>query len=782
MALKKTDTPSQVEKLAVEKSGFKLIYQPSEQMGLVVMNNFPLLGKLAALRFLEWVLANPGGTISLPTGKTPEHFIKWVTYYLSTWDNKETQNDLQENGIDSTSKPDMHSLHFVQIDEFYPIDPSQRNSFHFYVNKYYIKGFGLDPKKALLIDCRKTGLPEGMNLDDIWPGGIVDLSLRFRHATTNLETLQKSVLEEIDQWCYQYDEAIRQLGGIGFFLGGIGPDGHIAFNVLGSDHHSTTRLTPLNYETQAAAASDLGGIEVAKKRHAITIGLGTISFDPKCTAIIIAAGEAKAPLIQKSIYEKTHVRYPATALHRLPNARFYITLGAARDLAERQYVLLNNKESVSKRRSMRIVIDLALNSNKTLLELEEKDFKKERFARTLVKKSNTKGLQLAASTHDHLIQMLENGTQTYSNKTFLHTAPHHDDIMLGYFPYVVRNMRDATNKHHFTYLTSGFNAVTNEYALAQIENLKFFIRRPEFKTLFRENYFSTSSINHRNRDVWQYLDGVAADDNHMKQEGQARRLYRILMETFEEHDPDNLEDRISELLNYFRTQYAGKKDLVHIQRIKGMMREWEADCLWGYMGFDTSTIHHLRLGFYKGDLFTEDPTLRRDIPPILKLLHDVSPDVVGVAFDPEASGPDTHYKVLQAVAEALKIYEKETGRSDIEVVGYRNVWYRFHPGDADVILPVSLNMFAAMENAFLNSFVSQKDASFPSYEFDGPFSGLARQIQVAQYQALKTCLGRKYFNDHKRPLLRATRGVVYIRKMTLNEFYATARELKESLE
>jgi glucosamine-6-phosphate deaminase len=343
-------------------------------------------------------------------------------------------------------------------------------------------------------------------------------------------------------------------------------------------------------------------------------------------------------------------------------------------------------------------------------------------------------------------------------------------------------MRNATNQHHFTYLTSGFNAVTNEYALQQVETLQYFLRRPEFTTLFEEGYFESATVNRRNRDVWQYLDGVAADDEHMKREGQARRLYRILMETFEENDPDNLENRISELINYFRTQYAGKKDLTHIQRIKGMIREWEADCLWGYMGFDTSTIHHLRLGFYKGDLFTEEPTMNRDVPPILKLMHTVKPDVVGVAFDPEASGPDTHYKVLQAVAEALKIYEKESGRSNIEVIGYRNVWYRFHPAEADLILPVSLNMFAAMENAFLNAFVSQKNASFPSYEYDGPFSGLAKQIQVEQYQTLKTSLGRRYFNNHTRPLLRATRGVVYVKKMSLSEFYTHARTLKESTE
>ena len=103
------------------------------------------------------------------------------------------------------------------------------------------------------------------------------------------------------QWCQDFEEKVRHLGGIGFFLGGIGPDGHIGFNVRGSDHHSTTRLTETNYETQAASATDLGGIEVARKRLVITIGLGTIAFNPKVTALIIAAGEAKAPIVASSI-------------------------------------------------------------------------------------------------------------------------------------------------------------------------------------------------------------------------------------------------------------------------------------------------------------------------------------------------------------------------------------------------------------------------------------------------------------------------------------------------
>ena len=213
-----------------------------------------------------------------------------------------------------------------------------------------------------------------------------------------------------------------------------------------------------------------------------------------------------------------------------------------------------------------------------------------------------------------------------------------------------------------------------------------------------------------------------------------------------------------------------------------MTREWEAECLWGYFGFNSPSILHGRLGFYKGDIFTEEPRIDRDVLPVLEIVRKVNPDIVGVALDPEASGPDTHYKVLQVMAEALKMFEKESGKSNIKVIGYRNIWYRFDPSEANVYVPVSLNMLSVLESSFMNAFASQRGASFPSYELDGPFSELARKIQVEQYQKLKVCLGREYFNEHTSPLIRATRGFVFVRSMTLHEFYETCMELKKTTE
>ena len=76
---------SKVESAFYEISGSPEI---NTNIPYVVVENFPLMGLLTALRFLEWVSENPNGVISLPTGKTPEYFIKWTTHLLENWDDK----------------------------------------------------------------------------------------------------------------------------------------------------------------------------------------------------------------------------------------------------------------------------------------------------------------------------------------------------------------------------------------------------------------------------------------------------------------------------------------------------------------------------------------------------------------------------------------------------------------------------------------------------------------------------------------------------------------------
>lgn len=771
-----------VEKIAIQASPFSVLYGPSEKIPTIVVENFPALGKLAAMRFVEWAQDNPGGVISLPTGKTPEHFIKWVQRLLSDWQSDETQVLLKQAGVDPERKPDMGSLHFVQIDEFYPMDSSQHNSFNYYVKRFYLDGFGLDPNKALLIDSSAIGLNPGETLQQLWPDKHVDLTLRYRPATNNLERRQKALLESIDQWCMAYEQRIRELGGIGFFLGGIGPDGHIGFNIKGSDHNSTTRLCQTNYETQAASAPDLGGIEIARECLVITIGLRTITRNPACTAIVIAAGQAKAGLVAQAVQATDHIGIPASSLRQLPGARFYLTRGAATKLTERQVQVFERAEQISDNDVERILVEAAVQCNKRLLDLTEADCQRSRLAPIVLQQRSESLPQLCKLVHQSLVKKIEQGTRVYKNKCFLHTEPHHDDVMLGYFSQVIRHFRRVTNTHHFITLTSGFTSVTNAFMRGQMTNLRVFLATDTFRALINQGYFVPDNMVDRNRDVWQYLDGVAALDEHEKAEGCARRMLRNLIALFDASFLGNVDRRIAELEEYFTITYPGKKDPEYIQKLKGMCREWEAECLWGYYGWQCENVRHLRLSFYTGDIFTQDPTVDQDVPPIVKELTEVDPDVITLAFDPEGSGPDTHYKVMQALAEAIRVHLDKTGKDDLKIWGYRNVWFRFDPSEANLFVPTTMSMFSTMHDAFMNSFITQKDASFPSYEYDGPFSRLAQDIQVDQYRTVKTCLGREWFHNHPSALIRGTRGLVFLKEMSPEVFFKSCRELRKSVE
>ncbi|MDO9614582.1 MAG: glucosamine-6-phosphate isomerase, partial [Bacteroidota bacterium] len=84
-----TNQFSQVEKIFLQQAG---IDQMTTKMPYITVENFPKLGMLASLRFLEWINENPNGVISLPTGKTSEYFLKYTHFFLENWDNKNGQD------------------------------------------------------------------------------------------------------------------------------------------------------------------------------------------------------------------------------------------------------------------------------------------------------------------------------------------------------------------------------------------------------------------------------------------------------------------------------------------------------------------------------------------------------------------------------------------------------------------------------------------------------------------------------------------------------------------
>lgn len=742
----------------------------------ITVDNFPLLGKFTALRFIEWVGENPEGVISLPTGKTSEHFIQWVHRIFDQWNTEEGTKMRLEHGLTLKQKPDLSLLHFVQTDEFYPINPIQHNSFYNFVQKYYIEGFGLDPRKGLFINSDEIPLADGLTYNEVFADGIIDLGLRYREPKSRAEEIQQRSIFMIDNWCAQYEENVRNLGGIGFYLGGIGPDGHIAFNTKGSDPHSTTRLTHTNFETQAAAAGDLGGIEISRKKPVITIGLDTIAYNHNATAIIFAAGEASSQVVADALEKTPCNLYPASVLSRLPNARFYITTGAASGLRESIYNYYTatpwNQEKTD-----RAIIDCLYNINKYSDKVTLEDLRNDPYCKLIP--------NLNENTVNEVIESINNkitkGTSPWSNEVFYHTGPHHDDIMLGLLPHIHRVSRNETNTSHFAVMTSGSNAVTNTFLIRALEETLDFINRNKIEMLQYPDFFEKGYKIKRDKDSYHYLINVASGNAIERKRGFSHRLIRNFIEIWGIKNTEDLKNKIAEVIDQTKSCYDGEKMPEEIRTLKGMIREFEEELVWGFFGIKESNIHHLRLGFYTGNLFTEKPNPERDVKPILEQFRAIKPTVISLAFDPEGSGPDTHYKVLQAIAQAVREWGKETDISNVKIWGYRNVWYKFHPAEATHIVPVSLNAMGVFSNAFENCYLSQVDASFPSHKFDGKFSDYAKKIWVNQLAYTGNLLGKPYFYQNESPRLRTTHGLLFFKEMTAEEFLQSALKLEKSI-
>jgi len=781
MATKNTHSPSQerifssnVENAFQNASGIKSY---STNIPYICVDNFPKLGLFTALRFIEWVSENPNGVISLPTGKTPEFFIKWTKFLLDNWNEDKSKKIREQYGLGLKEKPVLKQLQFVQIDEFFPISSSQKNSFYHYVMNYYINGFGLNPENALLINCDRIPLTDNKHFSEIFPDFKVDISLRYREPRTKQEELQQQSIFLIDNWCSNYELKIREKGGIGFFLGGLGPDGHIAFNTRGSDIYSTTRLTETNFETQAVAASDLGGIEVSKNRLVITIGLETITHKPDAVAIIIAAGEAKAKMVKHSAESPISNLYPASVLQRLPNSRFYLTTGAASQLSDSEHRLFNSGEWTHEKTEL-AVIKLCNKIDKYGHRLTPDDLRNDEFCKLIPKLSEESVKKVCNSIEKKIFR----GMNNEENQVFLHTGPHHDDIMLGILPFISNHIRIPSNDFHFTVFTSGFTAVTNKFVIDILNETKTFLDKGLIQMVDYPDFFDQGYKYKSDKDVYHYLTKVAAGHQSERRRGVCHRIVRSLVEIYSVKDKEHLRDVINEALVILNKSYDGEKNPPAIQKLKGMIREFEEELVWAHYGVQVKNVHHARLGFYQGDIFTEQPDTERDVAPIVSMLKKINPTVLSLTFDPEGSGPDTHYKVLQALAEALRLWAKEKDLSGLRIWGYRNVWYRFNPADANIIYPVSLEAMAAMRESFSSCYVSQVDASFPSYELNGKFSDLAQKIWVEQLREIQLLLGKNYFYQNSHPRIRASHGLLYLKEMTVEEFLTSARELKKSME
>lgn len=123
----------------------------------------------------------------------------------------------------------------------------------------------------------------------------------FNHINIKKENVHilNGMARDLTAECIAYEKAIHDMGGINLFLGGVGVDGHIAFNEPGSSLQSRTRIKSLTQETIQVNSRFFGGDISQVPTTALTVGVGTV-FDSK-EVLVLITGHNKARALSHAV-------------------------------------------------------------------------------------------------------------------------------------------------------------------------------------------------------------------------------------------------------------------------------------------------------------------------------------------------------------------------------------------------------------------------------------------------------------------------------------------------
>ena len=123
--------------------------------------------------------------------------------------------------------------------------------------------------------------------------------------------------QDLHAECEQYEKKIAKMGGINLFVGGIGPDGHIAFNEPGSSLASKTRVKTLTKDTIIANSRFFGGDVNKVPKTALTVGVATVLGAKE--VLIIVNGHNKARALRHAIEESVNHLWTVSSLQLHPS-------------------------------------------------------------------------------------------------------------------------------------------------------------------------------------------------------------------------------------------------------------------------------------------------------------------------------------------------------------------------------------------------------------------------------------------------------------------------------
>lgn len=138
----------------------------------------------------------------------------------------------------------------------------------------------------------------------------------FSHINIKKENVHilNGMAKDLEAECISYEKAIAACGGIKLFLGGVGVDGHIAFNEPGSSLASRTRVKTLTKETIMVNSRFFGGDINQVPTTALTVGVGTITDSEE--VMILVTGHNKANALAHAVEQGITQMYTISVLQQ----------------------------------------------------------------------------------------------------------------------------------------------------------------------------------------------------------------------------------------------------------------------------------------------------------------------------------------------------------------------------------------------------------------------------------------------------------------------------------
>ena len=473
--------------------------------------------------------------------------------------------------------------------------------------------------------------------------------------------------EDVGQYCRDYEQKIKDVGGIDVQLLGIGRTGHIGFNEPGSRPNSRTRLITLDKITRKDAASDFFGEEHVPRR-AITMGVGTILDSDRI--VMMAWGEGKAPIIKEAVEGEVRESVPATYLQEHPNARVILDDASADELTRQKTPWLLSTCDWDDPLIRKAVVWLCQKVDKPVLKLTDEDYNEHGMGDLLTQSGPAYDINLKVFNQlQHTITGWPGGKPNAEDinrperaepfpKRSIVFSPHPDDDVISMGGTLIRLVEHG-HEVHVAYQTSGNIAVFDD-------------------------------------DVVRFVDFVS-DYNE---------IFGM--------EQDEAASMLADIKQFIEQKEPGEIDSDEIKEIKGLIRRGEAKAAARYCGLSEETLHFLDMPFYETGRVKKKPLSQADIDIVVDLLREVKPHQVYAAGD--LSDPHgTHRVCLKAIFAALEECKDDDWIEDCYVWLYRGAWQEWEINEIEMAVPLSPQELGKKRRAIFKH-QSQKDRPL----FPGP--------------------------------------------------------------